>query len=62
MCCRLLDAPLTRPAVDAVALAARAAGADDYLDLVELQREHGIEGGNAAFREALLRLALRRGA
>jgi hypothetical protein len=58
-CCRLLDAQLSDLAVDAVAVAARAAGADDYLDLVGLQREHGIEAGNAAFREALLRLALR---
>lgn len=60
VCCRVMDRPFAGGvALDAVALAARSAGADDYVDLVELHRRHGVQGGNAAFRDRLLRLALR---
>lgn len=63
VCCRLIDGPFAGAiALDAVALAARGAGADDYVDLIELHERYGVLGGNAAFRSALLRLAFRRAA
>lgn len=57
VCCRVVDGPIASLAMEAVALAARSAGASAYVDLPDLHRRRGVEAGNATLRETLLTLA-----
>ncbi|HEX6321207.1 MAG TPA: hypothetical protein VFZ84_20260 [Burkholderiales bacterium] len=57
VCCRATPGTISERAIEAIALAARSAGAAGYLDLARLRGRYGVAAGDAKFRAILLRLA-----